>query len=264
MARATQARAKRGIIVSMLGACLLVWSQLTLFVGLQPVPVRGEAPAKVSLFGKAKDGIFTPIVQGAKVVVGEAELKKIRANVIKMHGELMGNFIGTANSDFGDFALEKLFEAADGAWGDTCESVIVGKAKDGIFTPLVQGAKVIVGEAELKKIRANVIKMHGELMGNFIGTANSDFGDFALEKLFEAADEDGSGQLDKEELKVALNKLGFSWVDDDKVDKVATKGDKDGDGLIDLEEFKKMAPMVLKQNLMKLAKENGSELGMLS
>merc|ERR550534_1199104 len=164
----------------MLGAGLLVWSQLTLFVGLQPVPVRGEAPAKVALFGKPKDGIFTPIVQGAKVIVGEAELKKIRANVIKMHGELMGNFIGTSDSDFGDFALEKLFEAAD---------------------------------------------------------------------------EDGSGQLDKKELKRALNKLGFSWVDDDKAERVSTKGDKDGDGLIDLQEFKKMAPTLLKQNLMKLAKE---------
>mmetsp|Transcript_87498 Transcript_87498/g.173643 ORF Transcript_87498/g.173643 Transcript_87498/m.173643 type:complete len:190 (-) Transcript_87498:44-613(-) len=189
MARATHARTNRGIVVSLLGAALLVWNSSTLWVGLQPAAARGMAPAEVTRFGKAKDGIFTPIVEGAKVIVGEGELKKIRANVIKMHGELMGNFIGTANSDFGDFALEKLFEAAD---------------------------------------------------------------------------EDGSGQLDKEELKQALNKLGFTWVDEDKVDKVAKKGDKDGDGLIDLEEFKKMAPTVLKQNLMKLAKENGSELGMLS
>merc|ERR1712079_981573 len=109
-----------------------------------------------------------------------------------------------------------------------------------------------------------VIKMHGELMGNFIQTADSDFGDFALKKLFEAADEDGSGRLDKEELKAALNKLGFSWVDEDKADKVATKGDTDGDGLIGFEEFQEMAPSVLKQNLMKLAKENGSEMGLLS
>merc|ERR1719410_169767 len=136
--------------------------------------------------------------------------------------------------------------------------------KDGIFTPIVQGAKVIVGEAEIKDVRAKVIKMHGDLMANFIGTADSEFGDFALRKLFEAADEDGSGELDKEELKVALNKLGFSWVDEKKADKVATKGDKDGDGLIDFEEFKKLAPTVLKQNLMKLAKENGGNMGLLS
>jgi hypothetical protein len=140
-----------------------------------------------------------------------------------------------------------------------------GTAKDGIFTPVVQGAKVIVGEQQLKEIRAKVIKMHGELMGNFIDTADSPSGDFALEQLFKAADTDGSGKLDKAELKVALQKLGFSWMEDDKnVDKVAKKGDKDKDGLIDLDEFKKLAPTVLRQNLMKLAKENGAELGFLS
>merc|ERR1712032_1026450 len=73
------------------------------------------------------------------------------------------------------------------------------------------------------------------------------------------------GKLDKEELKAALQKLGFSWMEDDKsVEKVAKKGDKDDDGLIDLDEFKQLAPQVLRQNLMKLAKENGAELGFLS
>jgi len=141
---------------------------------------------------------------------------------------------------------------------------MAGTPKDGIFTPVVQGAKVIVGEQQLKEIRAKVIKLHGELMGNFIDTADSPTGDFALEQLFKAADTDGSGKLDKEELKVALQKLGFSWMEDAKVEKVANKGDKDKDGLIDLDEFKKLAPTVLRQNLMKLAKENGAELGFLS
>mmetsp|Transcript_19329 Transcript_19329/g.41070 ORF Transcript_19329/g.41070 Transcript_19329/m.41070 type:complete len:187 (+) Transcript_19329:67-627(+) len=139
-----------------------------------------------------------------------------------------------------------------------------GKPKDGIFTPVVKGAKVIVGEGQLKEIRAKVIKAHGELMANFIGTHDWPSGEFALEKLFEAADADGNGRLDKEELKVALQKLGFSWVDDQKAETVAKKGDLDGDGLIDFEEFKKLAPTVLRQNLMKLAKENGGELGFLS
>merc|ERR1719323_214187 len=139
-----------------------------------------------------------------------------------------------------------------------------GKSKEGIFTPIVEGAKVVVGEAQVKDLRAKVIKMHGELMGNFIDTHDSPFGDFALKKLFEAADEDGSGQIDKEELKAALNKLGFSWVDEKKTENIAKKGDKDGDELIDFEEFKKLAPTVLRQNLLKLAKENGGELGFLS
>jgi len=186
--RAAATQTQRALVF-ILGAVLLVQHPLTLWVGLQRVPMRGAAPAEVSLAGAAKDGVFTPIVQGAKVIVGDGQLKQIRGKVIKMHGDLMGNFIGTADSEFGNFALKKLFEAAD---------------------------------------------------------------------------EDGSGQLDKEELKAALNKLGFSWMDDDKADKVATKGDQDGDGLIDFEEFKKLAPTVLRQNLMKLAKENGSELGLLS
>jgi len=141
---------------------------------------------------------------------------------------------------------------------------LAGKPKDGIFTPIVQGAKVLVGEAQLKEIRAKVIKAHGELMGNFIDTADSPSGEFALEQLFKAADTDGSGKLDKEELKAALQRLGFSWMEDDKVERVATKGDKDDDGLIDFDEFKQLAPTVLRQNLMKLAKENGGELGFLS
>merc|ERR1712178_45769 len=102
-------------------------------------------------------------------------------------------------------------------------------------------------------------------MGGLIDTSDSQIGQWTLRKLFEAADEDGSGELDREELKAALKKLGFEWLDDDKkIDNVVKKGDKDDDGLIDLEEFKKLAPTLLKQNLMKLAKQNGSELGFLS
>lgn len=142
--------------------------------------------------------------------------------------------------------------------------VSIAAAKDGIFTPLVQGAKVVIGEQQLKEIRAKVIKMHGQVMGDFIDTADTDFGDFALSSLFDAADVDGSGNIDPQELKEALNTLGFSWVDESKAAKIAAKGDLDGDGLIDFEEFKRMAPAVLRQNLMKLAKQNGSDMGLMS
>lgn len=142
---------------------------------------------------------------------------------------------------------------------------MAGKPKDGIFSPAVGLLKGVMGEDELKKMRAKIIQAHGSVMGQFIETSDSAFGQWTLKKMFEVADEDGSGELDKKELRAALQKLGFEWMDDEKqIDKVVKKGDKDDDGLIDFEEFKKLAPTMLKQNLMKLAKENGGELGMLS
>ena len=48
-------------------------------------------------------------------------------------------------------------------------------------------------------------------------------GELALRQLFEAADADTSGKLDKYEIRTALKKLGFNWMDDeDKVAKVTT------------------------------------------
>eukprot|EP00929_Paragymnodinium_shiwhaense_P049166 TRINITY_DN24817_c0_g1_i1.p1 TRINITY_DN24817_c0_g1~~TRINITY_DN24817_c0_g1_i1.p1 ORF type:complete len:180 (+),score=54.94 TRINITY_DN24817_c0_g1_i1:89-628(+) len=143
-------------------------------------------------------------------------------------------------------------------------SVAMAGKKDGPLTPFVEGVRVIVGKEQLNDIRSKVIKAHGEMMGNFIDTADSPSGEYALKKLFEAADTDKSGSVDREELKVALQKLGFSWADDKKVENIFKKGDSDKNDLIDFDEFKSVAPVVLKQNLMKLAKENGGELGFLS
>jgi len=135
---------------------------------------------------------------------------------------------------------------------------------DGLLSPLVNTVKVIVGKDKLKEIRSKVIKAHGEVMAAFIDTADSESGEFALRKLFEAADKDNSGEIDREEFKVALKELGFSWNEDKQVESIFKKGDKDKNDLIDWEEFKVIAPTVLRQNLMKLAKENGGELGFLS
>mmetsp|Transcript_113852 Transcript_113852/g.284783 ORF Transcript_113852/g.284783 Transcript_113852/m.284783 type:complete len:193 (-) Transcript_113852:343-921(-) len=142
---------------------------------------------------------------------------------------------------------------------------MAGKAEDGIFTPVVQGAKAVLGEGEVQKMRGQAIKAHCDMMQAFLDTSDTPFGKIALKKIFELADEDGSGQLDKEELKAALKKLGFEWLDDDaKLEKLLSKGDKDDDGLIDFDEFVNAAPGILKQNLIKLAKQNGGKLGMLS
>jgi len=138
-------------------------------------------------------------------------------------------------------------------------------AKDGIFSPVVKFVRRIIGPDRFQKVKGEAIKAHSNVIAQFVDTSDSPFGKLALRKLFEAADVDKSGQLDKEELKVALKKLGFEWMDDDKkIENVIKKGDKDGDELIDLEEFAAAAPTVLRQNLIKLAKANGSELGFLS
>lgn len=142
---------------------------------------------------------------------------------------------------------------------------MAGAAQDGIFTPVVGVLKVVMGEDELKKLRGQVIKAHGEVMGNFIDTADTRFGEWTLRRLFGAADKDGNGELDRDELRAAMQRLGFGWMEDEKkIEQLLKKGDQDGNGLIDFDEFKKMAPTALKQNLLKLAKQNGAQLGMLS
>merc|ERR1719265_2515085 len=112
-----------------------------------------------------------------------------------------------------------------------------GKAQDGPFTPFVEGVRVIVGKEEFSKVKSKTIKAHGDVMAAFISTADSDNGQFALKKLFEAADADGSGEVDREEMRGALQRLGFSWADDKKVDNIFKKGDKDKSDTIDFEEF---------------------------
>jgi len=139
-----------------------------------------------------------------------------------------------------------------------------GKAKDGVFTPIVKGAKVIVGEARINEIRGKAIKAHSEVMTSLIDTHDTEFGEATLKRLFDAADVDGNGTIDLEEMTLALNRLGFTWLDEAKTQKIVNKGDLNGDDVIDFEEFKKLAPMVLRQNLMKLAKQNGSDMGLLS
>mmetsp|Transcript_122009 Transcript_122009/g.379811 ORF Transcript_122009/g.379811 Transcript_122009/m.379811 type:complete len:186 (+) Transcript_122009:101-658(+) len=137
-------------------------------------------------------------------------------------------------------------------------------AKEGIFSPIVEGAKAALGLEKLNELRGEVIKAHSGVIAQFVDTSESPFGKIALRRLFEAADTDGSGKLDKEEVKACLRALGFEWVDDKKADQLISKGDLDDDEEIDFEEFVKTAPRVLRQNLIKLAKQNGNDLGFLS
>ena len=106
-------------------------------------------------------------------------------------------------------------------------------------------------------------------------------------------DKDGNGTLDKEEVKEALQALGFTFIEDGDVDRIFKKADADKNGawplrertrfvcnarywdpswldlscfaeVIDFEEFVKESPKTLRVSLVKLAKQNGHDLGFLA
>merc|ERR1711879_21818 len=61
--------------------------------------------------------------------------------------------------------------------------------------------------------------------------------DKMLKKKFEEYDTDGSGQIDKDELKVLLTKVVGEAPSDEEVDKMMKSVDSSGDGKVDFKEF---------------------------
>ena len=76
-------------------------------------------------------------------------------------------------------------------------------------------------------------------------------------------DPDG-GTIDRDELEKALKKLGFYHLSGAQLDAIMKRADEDDNCVIDYDEFVKEAPKTLKTNWVKLAKNNGAELGFLS
>lgn len=138
------------------------------------------------------------------------------------------------------------------------------KAIQGIFAPLVKGAKTIAGEKEINKLRGKVIAEHTKVISAFVDTSESPFGQIVLKRMFEAADADGNGTLDKEEVRAALHALGFTFVQDKQLNQIFNRADSDGDEVIDFEEFVKETPKTLRTSLVKMAKNNGHDLGFLA
>merc|ERR1712129_140326 len=82
--------------------------------------------------------------------------------------------------------------------------------------------------------------------------------------LFEAADKDDNGTWDKEEVKEALHAMGFKFIQDKQINTIFKKADQDNNDVIDFEEFVKETPKTLRVSLVKLAKQNGHDLGFLA
>lgn len=135
---------------------------------------------------------------------------------------------------------------------------------DGVFSPAVRFASIVMGDELLVNVRKKVINMHSDTIRGFVDTSSSDFGDAVLRSMFKFADKDGNGTIDKEELSSALQSLGFSWIDDKQAGIIFKKTDKDKNGVIDMDEWMEAAPMTLKTNLIRLAKQNGEEMGLLT
>ena len=106
-------------------------------------------------------------------------------------------------------------------------AVMMGTAKNGIFSPIVRLAKRIVGKERFLSFRGRVIGAHTKVIQAFVDTSDSPFGCLALEKLFELADLDGDGTVDRDELERALKKLGFYHLSAGQIDAIMKRADED-------------------------------------
>lgn len=138
-----------------------------------------------------------------------------------------------------------------------------GAHKEGVFSPIVVAAGTILGQEQLNKIRGKFITYHSDIIKSFVATSDSKFGNAVLRNLFDLVDTDNSGYIDKDELTKAFNMLGFKWLGEKQVNKIFERADANGDLEISAEEFMEEAPKTLKVNLVKLAKNNGGDMGLL-
>lgn len=137
------------------------------------------------------------------------------------------------------------------------------KHQEGILSPVVLLAKDVLGDEKLNKLRAKVISMHSDVIGGFVDTAETAVGQAVMKVLFGTADKNHNGKIEEEELADFLHTLGFEWLKEKQIHGILARADANEDGAIDFEEWVKEAPKTLRTNLIKLAKKNGGELGLL-
>lgn len=135
--------------------------------------------------------------------------------------------------------------------------------KAGVFSPIVYAGKMVLGDDQLNKLRAKIISLHSNLIKDFVSTHDSAFGQAVLRSLFEISDLDKDGKLSRDEVASALRSLGFEWLKDKQIDGIIKRADTDENGYICIDEFCVEAPRTLSTNLVKLAKKNGGDMGLL-
>jgi len=135
--------------------------------------------------------------------------------------------------------------------------------KEGVFSPLVFVAKEVMGANELKKFRAEIISYHSGGIKDFVNTYESAIGQKVVEEAFKIMDENNDGVIDDKELIKGLHALGFSWMDEKQIKGIVKKADKNKNGVLEFDEFNATVSKILKTNLLKLAKQNGDDMGLL-
>mmetsp|Transcript_115084 Transcript_115084/g.330645 ORF Transcript_115084/g.330645 Transcript_115084/m.330645 type:complete len:233 (-) Transcript_115084:139-837(-) len=136
--------------------------------------------------------------------------------------------------------------------------------KEGILSPLVLAIKSLMDESRFNELRAKVINLHSNVIEGFV-VKNSDtpLGQAVLKRMFSIVDQNHNGAIELEELQIAVQRLGFEWLKEKQVQGILSRADTNHNGKLELEEFLAEAPKTLRTNLIKLAKKNGGELGLL-
>jgi hypothetical protein len=151
----------------------------------------------------------------------------------------------------------------EAAKAPAAKKAVGGIHKEGLLSPVVILSKQVLGEEELNKLRGKVIGIHSDVIAKFVDTHETAIGQQALKALFAIADKNKNGTIEEHELKEALLKLGFD-LKEKQIKGVFERADADSNGAIDLEEWMREAPKTLRTNLIKLAKKNGGDMGLLA
>lgn len=194
---------------------------------------------------------------------------------LSANDDVLPHFVETVDESSSSIDVEKSVSSSDVTSKGIMDKPILPKKKpivkkapahgtEGVFSPIVRVAKTVVGDDEINKIRAKVISVHSDTIKGFVDTSDSPFGQATLSVLFKLIDKDGDGKIDSDELNEAVSALGFSWLQEKQINGILKRADTNNDGQVDYEEFIKEAPKTLKTNLVKLAKKNGGDMGLLA